>query len=117
MQGFTAGVNMAGGTACFDNAIPMNAIGFFGLHTMTAGVYEGDEYAERTAGECKKLYTKDNLLKGFILIGDTTRAGLYTSLIRNRTPLDSIDFEYMKKTATSSAYSSDMRLKFFGGVV
>ncbi len=117
MQGFTAGVNMAGGTAVFDNAVPMNAIGFFGLHTMTAGVYEGVEYTERSENGCKKLYTEDDLLKGFILLGATPRAGLYTSLVRNRTPLGSIDFAQMKKNATSAAYSSDMRTKCFGGVV
>ena len=39
--GFAAGVNMAGGTKLFDNAMPMNSIGFFGLHAMTAGTYEG----------------------------------------------------------------------------
>lgn len=117
MQGFTAGVNMAGGAASFDNAIPMNAIGFFGLHTMTAGTYDGEVYTEETETSRKKLYTKDGLLKGFILIGDTTRAGLYTALIRNRTPLDSFDFDTMKKTATSASLSADMRKRCFGGVV
>lgn len=117
MQGFTAGVNMAGGSAVFDNAIPMNAIGFFGLHTMTAGTYDGELYEETSDTSCKKLYTKDGLLKGFILIGDTTRAGLYTSLIRGRTPLDSIDFDWMKKTATSAAFSAEKRSQMFGGVV
>ena len=117
MQGFTAGVNMAGGSAVFDNAIPMNAIGFFGLHTMTAGTYDGDVYEEARDSGCKKLFTKDGLLKGFILIGDTTRAGLYTSLIRNRTPLCEIDFDRMKITATSAAFSAEKRSKMFGGVV
>ena len=117
MQGYAAGVNMAGGSSVLDNAIPMNAIGFFGLHALTAGTYEGNVYEEAKDGGCKKLFTKDGLLKGFILIGDTTRAGLYTSLIRNRTPLSSIDFEMMKKIATSAAFSSEMRTKTFGGVV
>ena len=36
MQGHTAGVNMAGGNEVFGKAIPMNSIGFFGLHIMTA---------------------------------------------------------------------------------
>ena len=117
MQGRTAGVNMAGGTAVLDNAIPMNAIGFFGLHTMTAGTYAGELYEEKTETSRKKLYTQDDLLKGFILIGDTTRAGLYTSLIRNRTPLSEIDFEQMKKIATSASFSSKIRTKIFGGVV
>ena len=117
MQGFTAGVNMAGGEAAFDNAIPMNAIGFFGLHVMTAGTYNGELYAEDRNDGCKKLYTQDGLLKGFILIGDTTRAGLYTSLIRNRTPLREIDFELMKKIATSASFSKEKRSQLFGGVV
>ena len=84
---------------------------------MTAGTYEGEVYEEIRDGGCKKLYMKDDLLKGFILIGDTTRAGLYTSLIRNKTPLSSIDFERMKKIATSAAFSSEKRTKSFGGVV
>ncbi len=117
MQGFTAGVNMAGGEAKFDNAIPMNSIGFFGLHTMTAGTYTGEVYEEKGDSSLKKLYTDNGLLKGFILIGDTTRAGLFTSLIRNRTPLDSIDFEWMKNNTSSAAFSTERRSQMFGGVV
>lgn len=117
LQGFTAGVNMAGGDAVFNNAIPMNAIGFFGLHLMTAGVYDGELYEETTPDGGKKLFIKDNLLKGFILIGEqaTRRAGLYTSLIRERVPLDSIDFALMEKTATSAAFPADKRKEMFGG--
>lgn len=33
---------MAGKDEKFDNAIPMNSIGFFGLHAMTAGSYFDD---------------------------------------------------------------------------
>lgn len=39
MQGNCAGINMAGGSSVFDKGIPMNSIGFFGLHAMTAGSY------------------------------------------------------------------------------
>jgi len=117
IQGHTAGVNMAGGDEVFDKAIPMNSIGFFGLHIMTAGTYEGELYEEKTYNTLKKLFTRDGLLKGFILIGKTERAGIYTSLIREKTPLDTIDFETMKKIATSAAFSSEMRRKKFGGVV
>ena len=117
MQGHTAGVNMAGGNDVFDKAIPMNSIGFFGLHIMTAGTYKGEMYEEKTDGTLNRLFTKDGLLKGFILIGKTERAGIYTSLIREKTPLDMIDFETMKKVATSVAFSSETRRKKFGGVV
>lgn len=117
MQGHAAGVNMAGGSEAFDKAIPMNSIGLLGLHIMTAGTYDGKMYEEKTENTLKRLFTKDGLLKGFILIGKTERAGIYTSLIREKVPLDTIDFEAMKKAAASVAFSPENRRKKFGGVV
>ena len=117
MQGHTAGVNMAGGDEVFDKAIPMNSIGFFGLHVMTAGTYEGEMYEEKGENGIKRLFTKDGLLKGFIIIGLNERAGIYTSLIREKTPLDTLDFETMKKVATNAIFSSENRRKKFGSVV
>ena len=113
---------MAGGSSVFDKAIPMNSIGFFGLHAMTAGSYYtaeqgGELYEEKTENTLKRLFTKDGYLTGFILIGATDRAGIYTSLIRERIPLSSIDFDRLKKTATSTAFSVEKRKQFFGGVV
>ena len=92
MQGKCAGVNMAGGETVFDKAIPMNSIGFFGLHAMTAGSYYGADlggelYEEKGNGTLKRLFTKNGFLTGFILIGRIERAGIYTSLIREQTPL------------------------------
>ncbi|MBQ8545319.1 MAG: NAD(P)/FAD-dependent oxidoreductase [Clostridia bacterium] len=122
MQGHTAGVNMTGGRELFDKAIPMNSIGFFGLHAITAGSYfgtdEGGEmYEERGDGTLKRLFTKDGVLTGFILIGQVERAGIYTSLIREKVPLDSINFDILKKNPTLFAYSQNQRRKMLGGVV
>ena len=122
MQGNCAGINMAGSSSVFDKGIPMNSIGFFGLHAMTAGSYytaeQGCElYEEKSEGTLKRLFTSGDYLTGFILIGATERAGIYTSLIRERIPLSSIDFEMLKKTATSTAFSVEKRKQFFGGVV
>ena len=117
MQGYTAGVNMAGGKAVFDKAIMMNSISFFGLHSMTAGTYSGDLYEEKTESSVKRLYTEGDLLKGFVLIGCSDRAGIYTSMIRSRIPVSSVDFEMMKKAATTAAFSHDAREKMFGGMV
>ena len=109
LQGRTAGINMAGGTAVFDKAVPMNAMGLFDLHMITAGVYEGECYEEKADGKYKKLFYQDDRLKGFILIGDVARAGIYTSLLRNATPLSSVDFEMLEKAPALAAFSADYR--------
>lgn len=115
LQGEAAGVNMAGGEKSFANAVPMNAIGFFGLHVLTAGSYDGEEIVETKPGVYKKLIIKDNLLKGFILIGEVARAGIYTSLIREQTPLDTVDFELLKKKPQLMAFTAERRAVKLGG--
>ena len=117
LQGHAAGVNMAGGDASQNDAIPMNSIGFFGLHIMTAGAYDGELTEEKTEGGIKRFFVKDGLLRGYILIGETERAGIYTSLIREKTPLDTVDFDLTKKVASNLIFSRENRRKKFGGVV
>ena len=84
---------------------------------MTAGSYEGETYEEKTENSLKRLYISDDLLKGFIIIGREERAGIYTAMIRERIPISSVDFEIMKKTASTAAYPQQIRRKRFGGVV
>ena len=122
MQGRTAGIHMAGGEAVFDGGIPMNSMGLLGLHLMTAGSYYeesdgGQVYMEASAGSYKKLFTKDGYLTGFILMGDLHRAGIYTALIRERRPLDTIDFETVKKDPSLLPFGADYRRQTLGGVV
>ena len=114
MQGLVAGENMAGGDAVYDKAIPMNAIGFYGLHIITAGVYEGEAYIKADGENYKALFVKDNMLKGYILIGDVARAGIYTSLIREKTPLDTLDFELIKDKPQLMAFAKKERKSRLG---
>lgn len=117
MQGECAGMNMAGDTEkVFDKAIPMNAIGFFGYHIITAGSYDGESYIKDDGVHYKRLITKDNVLKGFILIGDIDRAGIYTSMIRDKIPLDSVDFELLKEAPQLMAFSKEERARKLGGI-
>lgn len=110
MQGETAGVEMAGGEANYDKAIPMNAMGMLGLHMITAGVYDDEVYKEQNCEGYKKLFVKDGKLKGYILIGDVIkRAGIYTSLIREQTPLDEIDFDLIKHSPQLMAFAKKER--------
>lgn len=122
MQGECAGINMAGGEKSFDKAIPMNAIGFFGLHIITAGSYNGDVYAENENGNdnnpafsYKRLFYSDNKLNGYILIGNVEKAGIYTSLIRERTPLDTIDFALVCEKPGLMAFTKEDRMVRLGG--
>ena len=105
----SAGINMAGGKASFDRAIPMNAIGFMGLHIITAGTYDGETYVHRDGENYKILFYKEDVLKGYILIGDVARAGIYTALIRNRTPLSSIDFKLICEKPQLMAFTARTR--------
>ena len=117
LQGFCAGANMAGGRETFDKGIKMNSIGFFGLHIMSAGTYTDPVYTELTETGCKKLFARDGVLTGFILLGDVSRAGIYTAMIRERTPLESIDFEAVKKEPSLLPFGQAYRAKKLGGAV
>lgn len=109
-QGLAAGRNMAGAKEELTNCFPMNAIGFFGLNIITAGTYTGRVYEEKDGENTKKLFYSDNKLNGFILTGNKIeKAGIYTALIRNSTPLDSIDFELAAKNPSLAAFSAEKR--------
>ncbi len=115
MQGECAGINMAGGSAEFDKAIPMNAIGFFGKHIITAGTYTGEEHLIKTDSSYKKLFTENDLLKGYIIIGDIEKSGIYTNLIREKIPLSEIDFELVFENPGLMAFSRSKREELLNG--
>lgn len=120
IQGHCAGVNMAGKDEVLSNAFPMNSIGFGGLHCMTAGSYVGECSEEKTPTAVKRFYTENNLLKGFIIIGGndrTDRTGIYTSLIRSKTPLDTVDFELLKRSPALAAFGKEYRDEKLGGAI
>lgn len=118
LQGENAGINMAGGERRFDKAMPLNAIGFMGLHIMTAGTYCTEAYKYISEDEYKILFAEDNLLKGFILIGENLKgAGIYTELIRSRVPLDELDFEMIFERPQFMAFAADVRRQMFGHIV
>jgi len=82
-------------------------------------------YYENDGTNYKKLFYSDGLLNGFILIGDKhpekgsvpvyDRAGIYTDIIRQRTPLSSLDFETIAKKPGLIAFSKTVREEYLGG--
>ncbi len=74
-------------------------------------------YSEVTDAACKKLFARGGVLTGFILVGDVARAGIYTAMIRDRTPLDSIDFEAVKREPSLLPFGKQFRDRNLGGAV
>lgn len=116
MQGEVAGRNMAGREFRYVNAIPMNAIGFFGLHIISAGSYDGEEYVEETENTYKKLIFRENRLVGYILMGDVKRAGIYTSMIKERIDLGDINIDMLKEKPQMMMFGKARRLDKLGGI-
>ena len=50
-------------------------------------------------------------------MGDVSRAGIYTALIRNKTPLEELDLEALKHEPSLLPFGKDSRAKMLGGVV
>ncbi|MBP5154516.1 MAG: NAD(P)/FAD-dependent oxidoreductase [Lachnospiraceae bacterium] len=117
-QGECAGINMAGGSAVFTAGMRMNSIGFFGLHVMSAGTCQGDAaFCEVTETSCRKLYVQEGVLKGYVLIGDVRKAGIYTAMIRDRVPLEGVDLEAVGREPSLLPLGQATRRRKLGGVV
>ena len=117
LQGETAGINMAGGRADYTQGIALNASGVFGLHMVTAGSYEGESFTVQRDGSYKRLVTADGVLKGVLMVGDVSRAGIYTDLIRKKKPLSEIDFDLIRESPQLMAFSQKDRRVQLGGEV
>ncbi|MGI5986503.1 MAG: NAD(P)/FAD-dependent oxidoreductase [Clostridiales bacterium] len=113
--GYAAGIAMAGGEPPELKSMPMNAIGFFGLHIITAGTYDGEVFETKEGENYKKLFYSNDALRGFIMIGNADKAGIYTAMIREKTPLSSIDFELICGKPSLMAFSRSYRDQKLGG--
>ena len=117
LQGKTAGVNMTGENVAFDKGMPLNAIGFFGLHALTAGAYRGEMTEIKGVGTLKRFFVEDGKLVGFMLIGDVERAGILSDFVRNKTPINEKILEIFKENPTLSVLDDKKRKDILGGVV
>jgi nitrite reductase (NADH) large subunit len=87
-QGKVAGANMAGGRRRYVHNFSLNALNLYGLQVASAGHSlepKGDDiavYQEENGNDYRKIVLKSGVLIGFILIGDTSRAGLLLSRMK-----------------------------------
>lgn len=97
-QGKCAGRHMAGApdAAPFDGSFAINAVDFFEASLLTSGVINPPEdggYTERVEADGDtyvKFVEKGGRLCGYILLNRPENAGIYTALIKNGVPLESI---------------------------
>ena len=115
LGGKTAGRNMAGEETLFTTDIPMNATNLFGVRITSAGLFVGEK-TEVTVGEdYRALYTEGDLIKGFILIGDSTRAGILTDFIRRKRSIAGMEAKELLAERDLSVYPSEERRAALGG--
>ncbi|HEX3031692.1 MAG TPA: FAD-dependent oxidoreductase, partial [Bacillota bacterium] len=97
-QGKVAGRNMAGANTAYEGSLAMNSADFFGLSVIAAGKTRvaageaGFEVTRFNAGtdSYRALIFQEDKLAGYILVGDTAKAGLLTALIREGMPLGKV---------------------------
>ena len=85
--GRIAGRNMAGKDEIFTTDCALNSTSLFGLKFTSCGSYDGEIQEVTTQEGYKAFYVKDGYLVGYMLVGATKRAGIYTDLIAKRVPL------------------------------
>ena len=99
-QGRIAGANMCGRQEVYLGSLGLNSVDFFGLSAMSVGITKlqdnnrpGDWNQEedlKMVGDrplYRKLIWQGDLLKGFVLVGDTSQCGVLTALIKAGRPL------------------------------
>jgi len=90
-QGMAAGRNMAGARERYEGGLPMNAIGFYGLDTVSIGrtlAADQKDYSIRSRidekrGTYRALAFSEGKLVGALLVSDVERSGVFSGLIRD----------------------------------
>ncbi|TGE33559.1 FAD-dependent oxidoreductase [Desulfosporosinus sp. Sb-LF] len=102
-QGFTAGVNMAGGSSEYLGGFAMNAIGFFDLPMLTAGIIKPNapdfqEYIQEDQAKqsYKKIVLRAGKLVGYIALNTMDRAGILTGLMDQEVDVTSFQEHLLK---------------------
>jgi NAD(P)H-nitrite reductase large subunit len=87
--GRVAGLNMAGKKAEYQGGTAMNALKYFGVNIVSAGMVSppDDSYdvlIKRGDGIYKKVIIKDGKIQGLILVSDIEKAGIIYNLMKDR---------------------------------
>jgi len=89
LQGKHAGRNMAGEYSPYPGCNSMNAVEFFGLPVLSAGIVNPPEegykvMARQDEGGYRKVVLQGDIIVGMLVAGRIERAGILTSLIQEK---------------------------------
>jgi NAD(P)H-nitrite reductase large subunit len=92
IQGAVAGYNMTGGTKKYVGSFAMNSIEICDIPTISMGLtdppagkgYEVLQQLDEEKPTYRKIILKDNVVVGAIFVNDIDRAGIFTSLIKDK---------------------------------
>jgi NAD(P)H-nitrite reductase large subunit len=92
--GRTAGLNMAGRSAEYSGGTAMNALKYFGVSIVSAGVVTppDDSYeviANRNGNFYRRVVVKDGLISGLAFAGDIETSGIVYNLMKDRVDVSS----------------------------
>ncbi len=118
-QGTAAGSQMAGGGIKLDGTYSVKAIDFYNLRICTCGLInaEGGQYSDKivqNGDSYKRLVFENNRLVGFVLINASENAGIYTSLIENKTDLSALEYD-ITETPSLFLFEKSVRAKKLKG--
>ncbi|MDP4159548.1 MAG: FAD-dependent oxidoreductase, partial [Bacillota bacterium] len=117
-QGFNAGVNMAGGSSEYLGGFAMNAIGFFDLPMLTAGIIKPNspdfqEYVleNQAKKSYKKIVLRDGKLVGYIALNTVDRAGILTGLMDQEVDVTPFQEHLLKEDFGYIDFPAELRIQ------
>jgi len=102
--GRVAGLNMAGKKAEYEGGTAMNALKYFGVNIVSAGIVNApdDSYEvliKRGDGIYKKVIIKGGKIQGLVFAGDIEKAGIIYNLMKDR-----VNVEAFKETLVADDF-------------
>lgn len=102
-QGRIAGLNLCGKRTAYDGTLGMNALNIFNIPVISFGITKPeDETKYKIISDLrpeqniyKKIVIQDNRIKGLILVGKIANAGVFLSLIKNKTDVSAFTTELL----------------------
>jgi NAD(P)H-nitrite reductase large subunit len=102
--GRVAGLNMAGVKAEYEGGTALNALKYFGVNIVSAGMVTPPDdsyevFIQRGDGIYKKVIVKDGQIQGLVLAGDIEKSGIIYNLMKDR-----VNVEAFKETLVADDF-------------